>query len=393
MKAFDGGVRYLFNVFHLTALSYFPMALMIFALTVKGLEILTNLRIKKVSAILFTIIVLFVINGLINISVAKQILWGLYILVPFFFGFSFSFFFLENTRKFLPYFYWILVVASLGVIFDYFIDYPWMGFSYEFAGETIEGSRVWSTHDINRLAGFGRTSFSTAVIIGILGLLLLSSMAKTGKNKKMFLWSLSFSAIILTTTKGIIIAYFFISLLMLFRKWIPIFVLKALPVLIVITMILLPFVSAYYFEGGISYSENDNLDSFFIRITSTWPQGIHAITNAGNAVLGRGMGGIGIPGGKAGDSVDAGPADNMAVYIYGIGGGIGLFLLFLVALRSSNLISRRIINIHWLIYLMLIFIFSYGITTNIVESAILSLIFGVIVRALMNINRLKYVNS
>jgi len=377
MKAFDGAIRYFLSLFQLTILAYLPIVLMATALIVNVLYVFYKMRVKVSGAIIISLIFLFVINAFFNISSLKQIIWGLYILIPFLFGFTFTDSIINEFQQNKKIIFILALIAGIGVVTNYFISFPWQGFTYEIQGQSIEGSRQWSTHGISRLAGLGRTSFSSAVTICSLSLIVFTF--KKCKLSCLLLWIISFIAIILTTTKGIIAVYTILTIILISRNWINVFFLRRLPVFVLLVMILLPFGSAYYFRNTFSPQLGENhLDSFFIRIISTWPQGVHAISENGNFLLGRGIGGLGIPAGKMNDIISAGPGDNMAVYVFGIGGILGLFLLLKLALKASKAAVTYWRSEYLFIYLSVLMLFLYGITTNIIESAILSVFLGLV---------------
>jgi hypothetical protein len=78
-------------------------------------------------------------------------------------------------------------IAVVGVIINSQINFPWVGFEYSIGGVDIEGSREWSTFDIDRLAGFGRASIASASQILALSLVLFPVCYKKSKIGAVFL--------------------------------------------------------------------------------------------------------------------------------------------------------------------------------------------------------------
>ncbi len=379
MKILDGPIRYALVSCQKTFLIYLPIVLMLIFLVIKFLSDLNTLKTQKKNVALFSILSIFFLLGIITIPSIKQVLFGFYIFIPFIFGFVFSDFFFKKLRWFSNFFILLLVVSLIGIIANQFYPFPWEGFHYEFGNITIEASRNWTTFGIKRLAGFSRASFSAAVQIAIFSILVLSFMKS--KWLSFILWSVSFYAICLTTTKGIIVAYFFVSSLIFLHRFIPAHLLKLLPYLITAIMLLLP-VSSLLLSQSIDNTNqyNGQFYSMHDRFINTWPNALKLIEEKGNIIVGRGLGGIGTPQSKfKEDNPLYNPADNMALYIYGVGGILGILLLMLVTYKSEILITKHPNNhFSFVVYCMLILIYLYGIISNVIESAVLSFFLGII---------------
>ncbi len=374
VKIFDGVIRYYLPP-NLSFFVYIPIILMIVGLILVFFNIHITFKAHKSTLLFWYFLMISFITAVIYVPSFPQIIFGIYIIIPLIFGLVFSNIIIMQLSNFITLFVIFLFISIAGVFAEQFISYPWTGFTYMLSGVEIEGSRQWTTHGTARLAGFSRASFSAAIQIALLSILVI--VFSKSKVFSFVVWLMSLAAIVLTTTKGIIVAYIFISLLILFQKIIPLFFLKALPFFIISIMTLFPLVSVFMSNININESNNNQMTSIQDRIENTWPEAFENIVSHGNALLGRGIGGIGTPQKRFIEQDLSNPADNMMVYVYGISGLLGVALLIYLALISSRLIAKNMSRNSMFIYLTLILIFTYGITTNVIEAPILSLYFGV----------------
>ena len=142
----------------------------------------------------------------------------------------------------------LLICAVIGVVINYFREFPWEGLEYSLGGVEIEAVRSWmDMFAIKRLSGFARTSYDAAIQILLLALFLFCYL----KNNlsKYLLWLLVAPPLLLTTSKGIIITYFLLTLLFLiFRSIVmyyklyrmALYLLLAVTIILPITSIILP---------------------------------------------------------------------------------------------------------------------------------------------------------
>ena len=374
IKIFDGALRYYLPA-TLILVVYTPIIFMGVSLFILMLHKMISLQVYKSSVVFFYILIIVLITASIYVPSNSQVLFGIYTLIPFIFGFIFSNIISGYFTNHVKAFFIFLCMSTIGVFGNLLINYPWTGFIYTISGIEIEASRQWSTHGIERLAGFSRSSFSVAIQIALFSITVI--IFSKHKVISLLVWWVSLIAILLTTTKGIIVTYIFISLLILFIKLLPVLFLKALPIFLVSIMILFPLGSVYLSYLNVDQPKVHPETSLIDRVENTWPNAYDNIVVHGNILLGRGIGGIGEPQVKFGEKDFASPADNMSVYIYSVSGLLGIVLLIYLAFISNKLISKKMSKRNLFIYLILILIFTYGITTNVIEAPILSLYFGV----------------
>jgi hypothetical protein len=121
--------------------------------------------------------------------------------------------------------------------------------------------------------------------------------------------------------------------------------------------------------------------SFIDRMNDMWPRALKLITDSETVILGRGLGGIGVP-------VDvfepalANAGDNLWVYAMVVMGVVGLPLFVIGYIQVFKLCGQTLSK-PWQEALVLAVMANwYGGVSNIVEHAVLALAFGVVCRHL-----------
>ncbi|WP_141304210.1 hypothetical protein [Moorella sp. E306M] len=379
VKALEGPVRYALVSADIEWAIYVPTFLLMLVVLLRGLLVMHTWRISRVMLIVTLALLGASGLGMVLIGNPAQVLFGIYVWVPFLFGAALAQEIVPHLRRLYCFFVLLWLVSVAGVFLNYFFDWPWAGFVYKVSGISIEGTRKWSTFGIERLAGFARASFEAAIIIFILSLLLLIY----GKNRwtKPAVWLIGGGAIVLTTTKGIMAAYLAVTLLLLVRPWTPAFILRAAPFVVAIVVMAFPL---YSWTQDISLILKNEVDclllaSFEDRLTYTWPAANELVFQHGAGPVGRGVGGIG----AAQDRFEKtlyNPADNLFVYLFGIAGYLAVILMLLIAYRVSRFAGGRQGEATFF-YLLGMGILIYGLTTNVVESAYMGMFLGIVVRS------------
>lgn len=377
VKAVEGPVRYILVNADLAWVAYVPTFLLLAVIVIRGLPLLYPWRLRRV--ILCAVIVIAGWLGLSLVGNPGQVLFGVYVWVPFLFGALLAPEIVPHLRRLHRLYALLWSVSVLGVFLDYFFDLPWSGLEYEIRGITVEGVRKWYTFGIERLAGFARASFEAAIIILVLSLLLIAY--GNSRWAKFAAWVIGGGAIVLTTTKGIVAVYLALTLLLLLRRWMPVFVLRVVPYLVAAVVIALP---SYSWTQTVSLNLDSEVTRFLFasfgdRLTYMWPGAYDLVFQHGAGLFGRGIGGIGAPQERFEEAL-YNPADNLFVYLFGIFGYFGAPLLLVIAHRVSKFaVSRK--GEAGLFYLLGTGILIYGITTNVVESAYMAVFLGFVVRS------------
>lgn len=316
--------------------------------------------------------------GLINLPSITQPIVALKIYIAFLAGMACYQTYINNEDRAIKLISVFYAITALGVVIDFLFDMPWAGATFSSAVGEVTVSREWTSGGMSRTAGFGRSSTETAAFLAILAAPILVNSRLT-PLKCIAFYLLNLALISATTTKGAILAWIVIGVCTPFiRKQTsqtPTMVSiglacagTALPILI------------YLYDYRINV--NDQLwwllSSFADRINRMWPEAVYNIHQHGNAILGRGLGGIGFPQ-LFGEGKLYNAADNVMLYIYVTFGvpGIIYVLNILLSFKNkikipSNVKSGPIFSV-WLVYW-----FTYGLVGNNIDSAILLFTAGLI---------------
>jgi hypothetical protein len=317
-----------------------------------------------------------------------MILFGWKIFLPILIGLGSYYVFVENLNKIKRVFLGLYVIAISGMFINYFVEFPWEGFTYTLDMYKIEATRIEevAAFGIKRLAGFNRFAFDAAIQIILLSVFLVVHIKSN--LYKIIIWAVAGLAILLTTSKGIMLSYLLISILLglqatdkkiisyysLYRKMFLIFIILA---------ILLPFLFKFNLSYGILTLPDEINDmlftSFTMRLYDIWPELLDLLQQYGNLVLGRGLGGVG-QSQIFFENYLYNPADNIFLYLYAQFGLLGGIYLFYFYFKSRSLNSNNELYLCLLVFIIL----QYGITTNIFESPSLCLAVGFVLAHLNN---------
>ncbi|MFW5453796.1 hypothetical protein [Thioalkalivibrio sulfidiphilus] len=381
-EVLSGPLRYVFAQFGLEGLIYVPKALLVVALMGIALLSLARTRMSAVYLGAASISAAGVLWGYVNLGMPSQVLFGLWVLVPFLIGIVIPQAILFDAKPNLSrYVFMLWAIAVFGVFANSILSWPWEGFEYELSGVEIEGARYWRTGggiSIERLAGFSRASFDAANQILVLGTIILVLGKMRGCT---IVWLLTGVAITLTTSKTPMAIYLILSMFWLVRRWSPKGLWRSLPVVVAGAGVILPFSTIWknYDVSSVLDSplQGVMLHSFGDRLERMWPDTLQMVLNQGNALLGRGVGGIGMAQ-RYFEPVLYSPADNLALYLFSLLGLIGLLLIG--GYVTGLYILYRSRRLPLFVYMGGLIVLLSGLTVNVLESAFLALLFGVTLR-------------
>lgn len=349
---------------------YLPQLLMLFIVAWEVFLSIQKNKIKRNSLLLLFALALALLAGMVFTSTLLQVAMGIYVLTPFFFGYL-----VYNKHSdllvFKRYYLFLLIAGIIGVAVNTYYVYPWEGFSYLVNGKEIQGNRFWTSSGTRRLSGFGRSSFETAAYLLFLALMIISKKFKIG-----VLWLLTGGAIFYTNTKGIFLAFIVITILLLPWRFLPYTIKKGGLVFIVLMNIILPFASWIFSIKQLT--DVKFLKSFEDRLVRSWPDALSLLSDSGNLLIGRGLGGIGVPQ-NIFEPEKALPGDNLFVYLTVLF-GIGAFIIYIFLILSILTKAKREVYSHPLFYMLSLYVFVYGITTNIIELPIMAICLGLVIR-------------
>jgi hypothetical protein len=382
-QLFGGVVRWVLDMAGAAAATYLPNVLMlgcvIFVLMMDGLY----QRTTRGLLLFVTTIMLSMLVGYINIGGVVQVVFGTWVLTPFFFGIACAPVLLTHNRLTL----WVLIiafaVAAGGVVAHSFIAFPWVGVSYSIGGVELEGAREWqTTGGAQRLSGFARSSFDVAGQI-LMAAALLALQIRRGVFR-LVMWGLSLAAISLSTSKGTLLALLMTGLAaeaVIRRKPGQLQFILAVGIAWMFVPPLMGWTMDWSQESRTDLN-NPLYGSFIDRMNDMWPRAWQLGVDYGLPPLGRGMGGIGVPVSMfEPDLANAG--DNLFVYCLVLLGVLSIPLFVLGYLALFKLCSRLHLEAVRQALVIAVAVNWYGGVSNILEHAALAFGFGLVCRAVV----------
>ena len=382
MTVLAGPLRMYLSLAGLSALIYVPNLLLLLAV---GWQLLALPGERGVSGahLVALLIPCYAFAIGLQFMPAVQVVMGLYVLLPFWFGLVCGHVLLERWHlvgRFVP-LLWLVVVA--GVLGNQFIEYPWEGFGYNVGNLDVEGSRRWYANGgTRRLAGFARASFDAAVHIQLAGILL--ALQTRASLLRLLVWAMTIAAILPTNSKGVLLAVAVLTPIVLLRGALPASPLRILPAIFGSIGLSLPVSTLFFtFSSPLKAPLLANLtNSFYDRLNHMWPEAWTLLSDYGHILLGRGVGGIGTAQSYF-ESTLFNAGDNLFMYwfvVFGWAALPGFALLLLASLRIQPQRNAEQMRVYCLLLATLL----YGMITNIVENALSALIFGIVVRWLFS---------
>ena len=374
---FEGLVRYVLSKVGLSTLLYARDLVPLLAIgSIITLWRLDHLR-PSTFLIFIGILLLHLLTGTFYLHGPMQQLFGFKIFLPMILGMALASHsgFIDGNRTFLPQLLIIFVASLTGLIINDYFTYPWEGELFESAFATNEQSRVWSADGVRRLSGLSRVSFDAASVILLSTILIWSYILESKLRFIIFIFAAY--GITLTTTKGALFGLLVFGISAQFSaagkrlNW-----LKFVLMIVIIVMTLLPIISQIHSVSQRSLPSYLFwwLSSFIERMEWTWPRALNLWLNHGSLLVGRGLGGIGVPQ-NYGEWWLSSPADNLFVFLtvtFGFLGSIYLGLFVNKAIGWNGSTAQE--NIAMLG--ILIGLVTFGFTANIIEQPLLSCALG-----------------
>lgn len=375
-----GGVlRYALFKVGVVELVYLPKM----AIVIAGCLSLLSLKQNAVTLILGTVIALYAVLSLFMGLTASQVAFGATLYVPIIFG-AFVWPYIERQpARLVAVCVAALLVSCVGLLWNLLGTVPWAGFEYEVAGESVEGTREWSTFGLLRPSGFARLSAGAAIQIFIFVCLVAPFLLGKSRFLGVACALLGLVFIGLTTTKSVIAATIVMFGLMLSCS--P-FIRSAVLLVTLAASILLPL-STLWISYGIDKGNllaSLLLASFEDRLTNTWPNILNALFRESIPGIGRGLGGVG-SGEKLFGSLMAqgghfGFSDNLPLYMYGNLGVFGLLLVLLQCIAALKLVGDQR-KLHQGLGFAVGGLLVIGLATDVIESLMSSIFIGMALRA------------
>lgn len=367
LEVFSGVSRYVLSSVGLSVLLYLPKIATLFLVILK----IVKSKLNAASLLCgFLFILSCFIGWLYGANIKNQLFSSLMyapLLLGYFWGEN-----LDSYKKWFLFLFWFFIIGSfIGLLLDFATNIPWKGLEYEFAGQNIEGNKEWDAGGFDRLAGFARTSAALAIILSCLSFFLIGKI----KNKlyAIILFVLTLSGILLTTSKGVFLAFLLAGLYLIFIRKPSLK--KTIHIIIISIGIILPTLSIF-FEYNISNSITDPdevilLASFDDRLVNTWPSIFNKINKEKAFLLGTGFGTVGtsaklFPINGIGDILAI--TDSTSLYLYAMFGIIGI-IIYCSQLYLLNDFSKWKMKESRALQALVICVVINGWTTDICESA------------------------
>jgi hypothetical protein len=377
-QGFDSTLRWVLDLVKAAPVIYLRDGAMIIAIVLGFVDVVANRRDALLPFGLLTFILVGAIIGGASELPLQQVVFGIKVWLPLLLGVALMTDGVAELFDRPRVWGWIWALLVFGIVLNLFVKYPWTGMTMQVGDTQVEANREWDTNGFSRVSGFSRTSFDAAICILLLGFYLMLRSQRLWARA--LIWLFTGAAVILTTTKGAIGAWLVatpILPIVLGASSNPLvyeqqrarraLAYSAVTVLALIAA-LTPLISTQMTWGILEEGTVEFMlfASFGDRITITWPNAFKLL-DAWQFVTGRGIGGIGAA--QAYFEIDTFcPADSFFVYLYITAGLVGAALYFgmLAGMWQLNLskFGGR------LTYLVLLFVFVYGLTVNVVESGV-----------------------
>lgn len=316
--------------------------------------------------------------GFFYLPYPMQALFGMKLYLPILLGIV-IYPLLRDRHRTVTGFALVLFLATVGGVFgDYYVRYPWEGFTYLFDGTEIPGSYVWWQYGRPRLAGFTRASFDAA--INTLAVALIVVIRTRNWALRFAVWITAGLAIALTTSKGVVLAHVVITVVFALemaglRRWrflqrslIPI---TALIVIAPLASVALSLLHVRFDRTG--WINTRYLSSYFERLEDMWPRAFSLVAEHGDYLFGRGLGGIGTPQ-ILYEPLLHNAADNIFVMMYATFGLASLLYLGYFVGKALLLDLSKETDLLFGTYV--VFTLVYGLTTGVFDNAIMGVLIG-----------------
>jgi hypothetical protein len=381
-QGFDSVVRWVLELASLGPLIYLRDALMLVTIVFGYVELGASRREAVLPFSLLTFMLLGVLISVISGLPAAQVAFGVKVWLPLLFGFLLISSGVVERYDRPRFWLWVWGLLMFGIVLNVWVTYPWAGMVMNVGGQEIEANREWVTQSFNRVSGFSRTSFDAAIFIILLAYYLTARVRTV--LQQIVIWVLSGVGIVLTTTKGAILAYLVSSVvlpLVLSMKPVSVQRTRARPLLAHSVVALFGFVGAaipllagQMWKGEFEQGTVEDLlfSSFGDRVTVTWPNAFGLLSGTQYAT-GRGLGGLGAAQTYF-ELSKFSPGDNLFVYLYVTAGLAGALIYFLPLLGVWRLNLLRFGD--YLAFATLLFVYVFGMTVNVVESAVALMAMG-----------------
>lgn len=330
------------------------------------------------------ILLLHTIWGVFYLNSFAQAVFGLKLFLPVIFGVVCYKSFQECLEKRWWVFFILFIVSSGGIIWNYFFEMPWAGMTYEVAGVTLRGVKDWYAGEFRRLYGFGRASGTVAV--QVLFFWLISVIFLKNTLAKVIVTFIASVAIVLTTTKGIWLAFIVVIFYFIMKRFLhekcflkKVYVVSfwVLGITVPLLFLMIDF-SRFELDGPSKFM----FSSFVDRGVNTWPRAAELLYSENALLLGRGVGGAGTPQ-MYFERHLYNPGDSLFIYWWMVFGVLSVVYYFVLLAGLLSLRTDEDSDSNEFFYICLALSFLvYNLTTYVLESGEFSCFSGLLFSAL-----------
>jgi hypothetical protein len=270
----------------------------------------------------------------------------------------------------------LTTACCAGVMLNGLVHLPWVGGSIDVDGVNVQLASSNYVGTVPRLTGFGRSSATTGLVIGLLTTWLVPRLRNAVAI--VALLAMSAAAIWATTNKTTLIA---LSLVLVCFATFQTAGLRRACIILTVSMIVLP-VAGWVIAAttNVGVPDTGSLASMQDRLLNTWPKLLDGMASANLLWFGVGPGGFGSATAyyTADFGFNTGYSDNAALYVVanlGLAGALLAMLVFAQRVLASRTDDSRA-------WLMLLFVLLSGVTTDIFEALGCLLLAGLAIRTL-----------
>jgi len=309
----------------------------------------------------------------LNFHTSLPAVYGAKLLVNVLFGFIAARELTQPSRRVLQLLALVWLISIIGLALDKFIyTFPWMGLETDIGGIQVDVSRGWDIEGgfEKRAAGFFRSSISAAMLLPTLAIIIAPRL-RNWLVRLVFL-ATTVGCVALTTQKGALFAAVSVSGILLAPRMTQYLLLRIACTVFAILVAAIPLGTE-----GLLLSDNGGVfsfASFAMRISQTWPEAWHWISNNEIFPFGVGLGGIG--GAQRFYAQNFfNPSDNLFIFLYANFGLLGVFYLAWISRLGAHLPDevrdRAIVPLA-----LLAFNLGYGIALSMLEDQVSALFIG-----------------
>lgn len=366
---FEAMLKFYAVSYHIAIVQYIPRILIVISLVCE----FATLRVKKAHLIVGCLLVYSVAVAMCNNRPLVQVAYAVYFWLPVFLGIGVAWIILVNQERWVLLMFFLLLCCTAGVVVDMFIDFPWSSFTYSSFGRVLEGSRESSYLGRLRPSGFSCIHWTSASLALFFGLYVVVFCKR--RSFRIIAWLIAGTTIFTTYTKGLLLVYFVISVLLLLPRRMQLRCLKLIAISALVLIVFLPLVSSLTPEKRFFVwdMKQDLFRSLDMRFGRVWPESVHMIVGSSHPIVGYGLGSTGAASIRFAEHTLV--TDNSFLYMWANFGICGIVLGIAACWRSlrKKAKSRNDVFRYYLLIAMLL----YGVLVNLIEFGVFAFVIGI----------------